>query len=66
MMPKFFTPSEVAESLKVSEQTVRRWLREGKIGGVKLSLGARSEWRISEDQFNEFIQERTIPKRKEK
>jgi excisionase family DNA binding protein len=65
-MPQFFTPAEVAESLKVSEYTVRKWLREGKMGGVKLNTGSRAEWRISEAHFNEFIQERTSPRKKEK
>lgn len=66
IMSKFFTPFEIAKMLKVSESTIRRWLREGKLSGVKLSEDARAEWRISEEQFNEFIQDRTMPKRKKK
>jgi len=47
------TPKEVAEKLKVSEQTVLRWLRNGKLKGVK----AGRLWRIREEDLQEFIKE---------
>lgn len=31
----YYTPSEVAERLKVSERTVRRWIREGELGAQR-------------------------------
>jgi len=47
------TPKEVAEKLRVSEQTVLRWLRNGKLKGVK----AGRLWRIREEDLQEFIKE---------
>ena len=35
-MAEIYTPDEIARKLKVSEQTVRRYLRENKIKGFKL------------------------------
>ena len=43
----------VAEKLKVSEQTVLRWLRNGKLKGVK----AGRLWRVKEEDLREFIKE---------
>jgi len=47
------TPRETAEKLKVSEQTVLRWLREGKLKGIR----AGKLWRIKEEDLQEFIKE---------
>lgn len=47
------TPKEVAEKLRLSEQTVLRWLRNGKLKGVK----AGRLWRIREEDLQEFIKE---------
>lgn len=50
-MPEIYTPEEIAEKLKVSEQTIRRYLREEKIEGFKIG----NNWRIKEKCFLEFI-----------
>ena len=47
------TPKEVAEKLKVSEQTVLRWLRNGKLKGVKVG----KLWRVKEEDLRELIKE---------
>ena len=47
------TPKEVVEKLKVSEQTVLRWLRNGKLKGVKVG----KLWRVKEEDLREFIKE---------
>ena len=47
----FYTPEEVAKMLKVEENTLRIWLREGKIKGCKIG----SFWRIKEEDLKEFI-----------
>lgn len=52
MAEKFMTPREVAEILQINEQTVRRYLREGKLKGLKIG----HTWRISEKQLQEFIE----------
>ncbi|MDI9608469.1 MAG: helix-turn-helix domain-containing protein [Atribacterota bacterium] len=47
------TPKEVAEKLRVSEQTVLRWLRKGKLKGVKVG----KLWRVREEDLRELIKE---------
>lgn len=51
-MQELFTPEEAAAYLKVSPNTVRTWLRQGKLKGHKLTGGI---WRISEQALKEFI-----------
>lgn len=41
---KLLTVAEVAERLSVTEETIRRWLRDGRLDGVRLSR--RAGWRI--------------------
>jgi excisionase family DNA binding protein len=43
---RLLTVKEVAESLRVSQETVRRWLRQGRIKGILMG-GDRSGYRIS-------------------
>ena len=52
MTSKLLTPEEVAEQLKVEITTIRTWLRNGTLKGVK--LGGRF-WRIKEETLEEFI-----------
>jgi excisionase family DNA binding protein len=49
---KLYSPDEAAEHLGVTANTVRAWLRDGNIKGIK--LGGRI-WRISEEALNDFI-----------
>lgn len=55
-MPEILTLEEVAEKLKLSEQTVRRYLRENKIVGFKLG----NSWRVKEEELMKFIDEQTV------
>jgi excisionase family DNA binding protein len=41
---KLLTVPEVAEQLSVTEETVRRWLRDGRLQGLRLSR--KAGWRI--------------------
>ncbi len=52
MAGKMLSPEEVAERLSVSPNTVRAWLREGSLKGVKLG---NKIWRISEEELQEQI-----------
>ena len=47
------TPKEIAKELKVKEQTVMKWLREGTLKGVKLG----KLWRIKEEELQKFIEQ---------
>ena len=49
---KYLTTEQIAETLKVKEATVREWLREGKLKGVKAGM----QWRVPETNLNEFLQ----------
>jgi excisionase family DNA binding protein len=50
---RWFTVSEVADILKVHEETVRQWLRAGRLEGV--SLSRRAGWRVAESDLNRFL-----------
>ena len=51
---RFYTIKEVAELLKVSDGGVRKWLKTGKLKGIKLGR----IWRIKKSDLEEFINER--------
>lgn len=44
MAEKYYTPNEVAEMLKVTRRSVYDWIKENRIGAVKIG----SAWRIPE------------------
>lgn len=50
----FLTTEEVAEIFRVSPYTVLRWVREGKLGAIKIGKG----YRFTEDNILKFIRER--------
>lgn len=51
-MEKFYTVDEVANILNVASITVRRYIREGKLGHIKIG---GSLLRITEEQLHSFI-----------
>mgnify|MGYP001067158726 CR=1 FL=1 len=51
-MEKYFTVQEVADSLKVSSQTVRNWITSGELKALKLKYNVR----ITEKDLKEFIE----------
>ncbi|GAA6756343.1 hypothetical protein Thermus77420_18190 [Thermus thalpophilus] len=42
--PLFLTPEELAEALRVSPETVRRWLRNGEVKGQRAGRLWRVPW----------------------
>ena len=50
-LEKFYTPEEVAEKLSVRGNTVRKWLNDGILKGLKVGR----VWRIKETELQEFI-----------
>lgn len=52
---KYFTPQEVAKTLKVDVRTIYRWIREGKLNAVKVV----DLWRISESELKRLLGEGT-------
>ncbi len=55
-MKKLLTVEQVSEILQIKENTIRIWLREGTLKGVKIGQG--KTWRIKESQLEKFIEER--------
>lgn len=51
---KLITPEEAAKRLSISPVTIRNWLRQGKMSGVKVA----SLWRIREEDIEDIIQYR--------
>ena len=49
-MQEYYTVAEVAEIKNVNPETVRRWLRDGKISGQRLG-GTKSGWRIHRNEL---------------
>jgi excisionase family DNA binding protein len=54
---KWLTVDDVATQLQVSQETVRRWIRSGKLPVLDLG-GPKAGYRIREDVLEEFIAER--------
>ena len=54
MSERVLTVPEVAERLRINEETVRRWLRTGKIRGVRLG-GTRAGYRIPESEVGRLL-----------
>jgi len=55
VVEKLYTPGQVAETLGLSIRTVREWLRQGKLKGVK--IGSRGDWRVPESELDKFIEQ---------
>ena len=55
---RLFKVKEIAARLGVAENTVRIWLREGKIAYIQLNS---KNFRIRESDFNKFLESRTTP-----
>ncbi|MBX6377718.1 MAG: helix-turn-helix domain-containing protein [Clostridia bacterium] len=51
-MGELLTVQEVAERLKVSAKTVRRWIQEGRLSAVR----AGSLWRVREEALDAFLE----------
>ena len=58
---KVYTAFEISELLKVSEPTIRGWIRKGKLGAAK--LGGTKTVRISEKDLEAFLAENRITNR---
>jgi excisionase family DNA binding protein len=54
---RFYTISEVARRLEVSDQSIRRWVKAGELRAYK----PKKEYRIAESDLEEFLKERQVP-----
>ncbi len=53
-LSELLTVDEVADQLKVHPESVRRWLREGRLTGYRISR--RGGWRIRPDSVQEMLE----------
>ena len=51
---RWYTVADIVEKLRVHEQTVRRWLREGDLKGY--SFGGKSGYRIRSSDLEAFLE----------
>jgi excisionase family DNA binding protein len=54
VMERLLTVPEVAEILGVTEETVRRWLRDGRLEGMLLSR--RAGWRVRSEAVDRMLE----------
>jgi excisionase family DNA binding protein len=53
---ELLTVEQVAAKLQTTPTTIRRWLRAGKLRGVRLG-GTRLGWRIRQSEIDRFMAE---------
>jgi len=53
-MEPAFTVRQVAEQLKVHEQTIRRWARQG-LGPPSVKVGAHGHYRFPRLEFEDWL-----------
>jgi excisionase family DNA binding protein len=53
---RWFTVEQIAQQIQVSEQTVRRWLRDGSLRGH--TFGGKAGWRVKESDLNTYLETR--------
>jgi excisionase family DNA binding protein len=58
-MKSLLTVSDVSKILNISEKTVRRWIKAGKLTYIKMG----SEIRFKPEHLEEWIEARTIKSR---
>jgi excisionase family DNA binding protein len=54
---RFLTVPEVAARLRLSSETIRRMLRDGRMAGFRIGAD-NAGWRVSERDLAAFIQDR--------
>ncbi len=57
-MERLLTVPEVAELLGVTDETIRRWLRDGRLEGVLLSR--RAGWRVRSEAVDRMLEGFTL------
>lgn len=54
MDEEYFTVRDIAGRLKVHPETVKDWLKAGRLKGI--AFGGRTGWRITDAQLREFLE----------
>lgn len=58
----FYTPRELADLLRVEQQSITRWLRQERIQGIRVGF----EWRIPRDEYEKILREGIAPRARKK
>lgn len=53
---QWLTVKQIAERLQVHPETVRDWLRDGKLKGYRIS--SRAGWRVTPEDLQRFVEGR--------
>jgi excisionase family DNA binding protein len=61
-LPRFLQLADVAEILSTSVAQVYAMVRRGELPAIK--IGGRGQWRVSEDDLEDYIQQQRIETRK--
>jgi excisionase family DNA binding protein len=51
---RWLTVAQIAERLQVHQETVRRWLREGRLAGK--NFGGKGGYRVRESELQAFME----------
>lgn len=51
---KLYTPEEVAARYRVHPKTIERWVRVGRLSGLKLGTDRNSKYRFSQSDLDAF------------
>jgi excisionase family DNA binding protein len=52
---RYLSPAQVADHFGVTVQTIKRWLRDGDLEGVRLGTGRQRHIRIRESDVASFV-----------
>lgn len=55
MNDEWMTTDEVAQALRVTRQTITRWIREGKLAAVVIQTSSRPIYRVRRSAFRDFV-----------
>jgi excisionase family DNA binding protein len=56
---RWFTVEQIADLLQVHPETVRSWLRSGRLKGR--AFGGKTGWRVRESELNAFLEREDRP-----
>lgn len=56
MDEELLTVPEVAAMLRLNEQTVRKWLRDGTLPGYRLGSNRKAGWRIRRSEVEAYLE----------
>ena len=57
---RYLSVKEVSAILKVDPQTIKRWIRMGKLKAFKAGSIGSSRYKILESDFKDYLSEKTV------